>query len=122
MAYPHIETKADYEEYKKAVEEFFKTEEIETFTCGSLKHNYDNPEECTGEDHLHDSNSDYECEPYFSYKPCDCCLRSLGGMRHDVIANHPTAGILEYSVCDDCVYYNEYGKLDDLTMLNLKEK
>lgn len=92
-----------YEEYKKEVEAFFTRENIEGFSCGTLE------------------EPDGECEPYFSWQPCMCCQGTLGGNRHDVIAyNEIDKTIYEYSVCDDCVYYCEYGKLDDTTMLRIE--
>lgn len=38
----------------------------------------------------------------FSWQPCDCCSSKLGGDR-----THSNYG----EVCDDCVYFNEYGDL-----------
>lgn len=59
-----------------------------------------------------------ECsEPYFSWQRCDCCGSSLGGDRYDCDGwNATTEEIEEHSVCPDCVYYAEYGRLDDATM------
>ena len=67
-----------------------------------------------------------ECEPSeceresaeeasFSWSACDCCGSTLGGDRH------PAHGWLDkqlvhLSVCNDCLYYINYGQLDDMTM------
>jgi hypothetical protein len=96
MVYSHIQTKADYEQYKADVAAFPKREEIDDFSC------------------------DQDCEPHFSWRPCDCCGRHLGGNRHHVTAWHaPTKAILEYEVCDDCVYFVAYARLDDTSMLDI---
>jgi hypothetical protein len=59
-----------------------------------------------------------QLEPYFSWHNCECCKRPLGGNREDYIAD---TGLV-YSICDDCVYYNEYGRLDDMTMLEIEKE
>jgi len=65
---------------------------------------------------------DNEDESYFSWKPCECCGSHLGGDRVDCNGYNPeTQEIYEYSVCIDCEYYAEYGQLDDMTMLEIKE-
>lgn len=101
-------TPQEYDAYKQTVERFFVVEEIDNF-----------------------SFKDDEAESYFSHSPCDCCNRPLGGARYDVIAAHrdyvdymdapPVVEIYEYSVCVDCVYFEEYGQLDDMTMLELEQ-
>ena len=56
-------------------------------------------------------------EPYFSGSSCDCCNRPLGGNRYDCDGYNPTTKeVQEYQACTDCVYYAEYGCLDDMTM------
>ena len=60
--------------------------------------------------------------PYFSWRPCECCLRPLGGNREHATGYNPeTKEIQEYAVCLDCLYYAEYGQLDDITMLDMEE-
>lgn len=60
-------------------------------------------------------------EPYFSWSSCDCCHTSLGGNRQDSWGYHPESKqIFEYTICEDCVYYLEYGRLDDMTMLDIE--
>ena len=97
-------TPQEYDEYKQSVESFFVREEVDGF-----------------------SFKDDEAESYFSHSPCECCQRPLGGARYDVIAAHheylerTVITILEYSVCVDCIYFEEYGKLDDQTMLEIEQ-
>lgn len=61
----------------------------------------------------------YEAESYFSWHRCDICDSSLGGSRSDSHAFYNGA-LIHLRVCSDCVYYAEYGQLDDQTMLELE--
>jgi len=91
-----IMTQEDYTEFKESVEEFFKTEGI--------------------------TNLSREGEPFFSWSHCNCCGGSLGGDREKATGFNPTTKeIQEYTVCTDCLYYAEYGQLDDMTMLRIGE-
>lgn len=58
-------------------------------------------------------------EPYFSWHRCELCDSTLGGNRTDAHAIYDGA-IVHLRVCDDCVYYAEYGRLDDATMLEVE--
>lgn len=111
-------TQTGYNDYQTRVAAFFEREGINTLSNGSIDHNYGGL--CDSEDHSHDSNGDYEPEPYFSWHACDCCGSTLGGDREDCIGYNPTTKQIQgnYSVCVDCIYYNEYGQLDDTTMLD----
>lgn len=64
-----------------------------------------------------------DCEAYFSARPCDCCGTPLGGEREDASGYNPTTKQVcgPYAVCVDCVYYAEYGQLDDMTMLDMED-
>ena len=91
-----IKTKADYKEYQQRVEAFFEREGIANLTSDG--------------------------ESYFSWHDCECCHRDLGGNRYDCTGyNFTDRNIYEYSVCTDCLYYAEYGQLDDQTMLGIEE-
>lgn len=61
-------------------------------------------------------------EPFFSWHPCQCCGTHLGGNRYECDGyNEKTKEVEEYdNICEDCVYYAEYGQLDDTTMANLE--
>jgi hypothetical protein len=99
----HIETAADYTEYEAIVADFFDREGI-----GNLSGCYgEECEECGGEAH-------------FSWSPCDCCNRDLGGDRYHATGWAPVEQAVQtYRVCADCLYYAEYGVLDDQTMLDI---
>lgn len=62
-------------------------------------------------------------EPSFSWRNCDCCGTSLGGDRYYASGWNPTTKeICEYEyVCPDCIYYAEYGRLDDTTMDEIEQ-
>ncbi len=93
----HIENQKDYDEYKARVKDFFERENLNVM-------------------------SDSGKEAFFQSSACECCGRSLGGDRYEVegLTNSKPYGaeIFEYDVCTDCLYYNEYGQLDDMTMLD----
>tara|TARA_R100001530_G_C4196541_1_gene123590 strand:+ start:113 stop:433 length:321 start_codon:yes stop_codon:yes gene_type:complete len=95
--------KIEYEDYKQAVDTFFRKEGI-------------NGLDVITEVKADNVYGDYE--PYFSSINCECCNRSLAGDRYDCTGS--VYGIMkeiyEYSVCVDCYYYAEYGHLDDATM------
>lgn len=61
-------------------------------------------------------------EPFFSWSPCQCCGTHLGGDRYECDGyNGQTKEVEEYNcICQDCVYYAEYGCLDDQTMLDIE--
>lgn len=96
---PDILTLHDYEEYQAAVRAFWMREGLKFFSSKP-------------------TNDGDSPEPYFSWHPCDCCGSHLGGNREDYIGID-AHGPIEYSICEDCVYYNEYGRLDDMTMARI---
>jgi hypothetical protein len=58
----------------------------------------------------------------FSWWPCDVCGSRLGGNRSTCIGHNPTTHAVqgEFEVCDDCLYYVEYGRLDDQTVAAMR--
>jgi len=94
----------EYKEYQQDVDNFFKKEGIT-----NLSTKYD---EETGENE----------ESFFSWYPCEVCGTHLGGDRHHCDGYNPTTKeVYNYTVCFDCVYYAEYGQLDDMTMLDIEK-
>ena len=88
-------TKAEYAEYEKTVAAFFEREGITNLspTNGTT---------------------------FFSHRRCDCC-GDIPGDREKANGWNPTVEqVQEYSVCEDCVYYAEYGRLDDSTMWDIE--
>jgi hypothetical protein len=87
----------EYKDYERRVARFFKAEGINNL-----------------------SDKGVETESYFSHSPCECCKRPLGGDRFDMTGYNPSDGeIYEYEICPDCRYYATYGKLDDMTMMEM---
>lgn len=62
-----------------------------------------------------------EAEPYFSWRPCECCSSGLGGDRENYQFATESGELFEAEICSDCVYYLAYGRLDDMTMLGMEE-
>lgn len=109
-SYPHIETKQDYQEYSKAVARFFERESITNLS----RESGDEDPNCVICSDAVDS------EGYFSHTACDCCRRSLGGTRYHATGWSPQdQAAYCYEVCSDCIYFAEYGRLDDMTMLQI---
>jgi len=99
-------TYLEYVKYKRAVAAFFRNEGIENLSI------------------ITDEDTGDTQESYFSHSSCDCCKRPLGGDRYDASGyNKKDKEIYTYSVCPDCLYFAEYGQLDDMTMMDIgKEK
>jgi hypothetical protein len=62
-----------------------------------------------------------ERESWFSWYPCECCGSHLGGSREYLYARDANDDIVQFIICVDCVYYIEYGRLDDLTMMEVEK-
>lgn len=92
--------KREYEEYEESVKDFFKKEGINCL-----------------------SQMDMEVEPYFSSSYCEVCNRYFGGDRYDCSGYNPIIKQVQedYEVCSDCLYYAEYGRLDDMTMGDIEQ-
>lgn len=96
-------TKQDYETFKKNFNSFFECENVELMASAAP-----------------------ESEPFFSWQACDCCGSNLGGNRETYVAIEkvgiPNPRKFEIEICSDCVYFNEYGQLDDQTMLDMEKE
>lgn len=92
--------RSDYIRYQHNVREFFTRDGIENLSI---------------------VDNDENQEPHFSWRHCDCCGTTLGGNRYDCNGYNQTTEEIQdgYVVCEDCVYYAEYGWLDDQTMLDV---
>lgn len=59
----------------------------------------------------------YPAEPSFSRSRCNVCNSMEAGDRSPIHAFHPRFNtIIHLEACDDCVYYLDHGRLDDVTM------
>jgi hypothetical protein len=116
MAYPHIKDKEDYAVYVKDVTEFLKGMD------GPPSSGHWDCEDCEAGNYC-------ELEASFSWQPCDCCERSLGGDRYSYIGWMKGARNAEFDddrrwsgeICVDCVYFLTYERLDDMTMMDIEE-
>lgn len=111
-------TKQEFEQFKQAIEHNLKgLEHISTGACPGC-------DECGLSDEPSDHERDLAGEPSFSWCACECCGSSLGGDRHPahgVISDATKTGqILHFLVCSDCLYYLNYGALDDTQMAEME--
>lgn len=98
---PDITNAQDYAEYKQSVAEFIAREQIKFLSTGG---------------------DDPDAEPWFSWRPCECCGTHLGGNRELLWGiSEETNKAQSYNICEDCVYYVNYGRLDDQTMLRVEQ-
>jgi hypothetical protein len=62
-------------------------------------------------------SSEPDAEPFFTWRPCECCGTPLGGNREKASGyNRTTKEVQTYTVCTDCIYYAAYGCIDDESM------
>lgn len=54
---------------------------------------------------------DLASEPGFSWSECDTCGSALGGDRHPAHARLSSGQLIHLSVCEDCLFYLNYGTL-----------
>jgi hypothetical protein len=93
-------TKAEYAEYESSVNAFLAGVEFVS-TADSY------PEGCI--------------EPHFSWSYCEVCQRPEGGDRYDMQGVlKGTDTVVEFTACEDCNYYIEYGRLGNRAMLEIE--
>jgi hypothetical protein len=114
-----VMTKDDYNEYVGSVRHFFEREGIENLTTIQVPEVDEGSEdEWEGSPPEPYTENDWSGEPFFSWHPCECCQRSQGGNRYTCEGyNRKLREVVgPFDVCEDCIYYSEYGRLDDQTM------
>lgn len=90
-------TKREYAEYEATVDAFFNRDGIDNLTS-------------KGE------------EGYVSSHGCDCCGNSLQQVLYEATGyNREKDAVYEYQICEDCVMYGEYGRLDDTKMSEIEK-
>ena len=110
--------KQEYAEYQAAVATFMEREGIRNLSTGHISCPECKAEVQEGKCPTHGLVD----EPFFSWGSCDCCGTSLGGNREHATGYNPTTKeIQEYTICEDCAYYAEYGRLDDTTMAEIEK-
>ena len=60
-------------------------------------------------------------EPFFAWRPCDSCDSSLGGDRYCAHGRNKDGQVIHFDICADCMYYFNYGQLDDQSMMDIEE-
>ena len=73
---------------------------------------------------LSNLTSDSDNADEFSTYPCDVCGERRGGQRCQATGyapgpDHRLPVVNEYTVCVDCMLFAEYGKIDDMSMMDL---
>jgi hypothetical protein len=114
--------KTEYADYEAAVADFMAREGLANLTtghyqCPDCRVEFDDIGICPT------CGADQDClnEPFFSWHRCDCCNRPEGGDREFATGYNPTTKeVQEYSICTDCAYFAEYGRLDDTTMMGIE--
>lgn len=118
-----MKTAKEYRAFKAAVAEFFAREQIENLSSGYLS-----CPECNEKLDM-DGQNGPECaehgtalnEPFFTWRACECCGGEAGNREHATGYNREADTIQEYDVCEDCIYYAEYGQLDDTSMMDIED-
>jgi len=101
----------EYAEYQQAVARYL--EGIDALSAGACP----GCAECGLPGDVSDHNIELAGEPHFSWAPCEICGSRLGGDRypiHGVVA--ATGLVCHMTGCADCMYYVNYGRLDDRAM------
>jgi ribosome-binding protein aMBF1 (putative translation factor) len=108
-------TRDEYRAYQKYVDGQLAT--LQHFSSGSWLEECD---ECPHYgDEEYENGVSYQAEPYFSWSRCELCGSTVGGTREDAHAYYE-GQLVHLRICSDCVYYAEYGHLDDQTMSDIE--
>lgn len=92
----NVKTAEDYRKYKRTVDLFVTEFKLSHLSTGNENH--------------------------FSWDRCDCCQDGDGGERYDLLAHQEgNSEVVSFSICVDCVYYVNYSRLDDATMLAIEK-
>lgn len=108
----------EYAEYQKAVER--GTAGLTFVSTGACPGCVD----CDLSGEPTDHERELASEPFFSWHACDCCGSNLGGNRVPAHGFYHADGadhLVHMDVCEDCDYYLNYGRLDDMTMMEVEQ-
>ena len=114
--------KQEYADYRATVKAFMEREGIRNLStgiseCPDCKVPFDEHDNCPKCRQQIDSFT----EPYFSNSTCDCCGAEPGDREDATGYNPATRQVQRYSICLNCVYYAQYGWLDDATMAEIEK-
>jgi len=105
-----------YKAYQQAVEHNLRgLSFISTGACPGC-------DECGLSDEPTEDEVELAGEPHFSWSACECCGSRLGGDREPAHARDKNNTLIHFSVCVDCLYYLNYGRLDDSSMLEIESE
>lgn len=108
-------TAEKYEEYQKAVEQGLRgLTHLSTGACRGCA-------TCALPEDATDEEVDARNEESFSWQACDACGTSLGGTRYSAHGRSKDLGVLHLEVCPECLYYINYGHLDDMSMSEVED-
>lgn len=110
-------TKQDYQQYQQAIERNLKgIEHVSTGACRGCP-------ECDLDMDCTEHQRELAEEPHFSWSACECCGSSLGGDRHKAHGIiQGTKELIHLEVCSDCLYFLNYGQLDDTSMADIERE
>lgn len=116
-------TKQEYEDYQARVASTWKdVEHVSSGGIPSCADCFPDAIECPHCEEFLDSDgkaiTTENLEPWCSSSSCDICGDPLQGNRYPV-HGLCKGDLVHYDACDDCVYYTEYGRLDDAQMESL---
>ena len=63
---------------------------------------------------------DIASEPHFSWSHCESCGSTLGGNRYAAHGIEKDGSLNHFEVCEDCLYFLNYGQLDDQSMIEIE--
>lgn len=109
-----------YKDYFEAVKNTFESEGIENLsTVYSEELQEDENTFCHQCPHCGETVGP---DPFFSWQSCEICKRPEGGNRYHAAGyNREKDEIYCFDVCEDCLYFAEYGQLDDMQMMDIKQ-
>lgn len=117
-------TKQEYAEYEATVAEFMKKEGIANLSTGwNACPECEEPFEdgcCTS---CGKNKDEFPLEPFFAWNSCECCGMSNGNFYPANGYNPTTKEVHEFDrICENCQYYAENGRLDDMTMMEIEKQ
>lgn len=104
--------KTEYTEYEAAYRR--RLEGLERVSIGACS----GCEDCCSCYRYDDEAEQFKTQPkpWFSKLSCEACGSTEAGDREVTHGVDADGEIVHLDMCDDCVYYTEYGQLDDATM------
>jgi hypothetical protein len=103
-------TYAEYVHYCESFNAFMEKEGM----CNLSTSPYKCPE-------CHKDSGQFSPEPDHTCRPCNCCDRSTGELWNANGWSGRDQEIKEFRICRDCEYFAEYGRLDDMTMMEVEK-